>query len=108
MLDVVDAVARETEAQNIAVVHDFRQVPVYALQESPTNPRWSFDETKLQELAQSIRSQGVLVPLIVRKLDLDRFEIAAGARRFRAARLAEIPTAPVRVVELSDTQVLEY
>ena len=57
MLDVVDAVARKTEPQKIAVVHDFRQVPLYALQESPTNPRRSFDETKLQELAQSIRPE---------------------------------------------------
>ncbi len=68
----------------------------------------SFDETKLHELAQSIRSQGVLVPLIVRDLDLDRFEVVAGARRFRAARLAELASVPVRVVQLTDTQVLEY
>ena len=63
---------------------------------------------KLSELAQSIRSQGVLVPLIVRELDLDRFEVVAGARRFRAARLAELDSVPVRVVQLTDTQVLEY
>ena len=68
---------------------------------SPTNPRRSFDETKLQELAQSLRSQGVLVPLIVRDFDLDRFEVVAGARRFRAARLAELASVPVRVVQLS-------
>lgn len=108
MLEVIEVVARETEAQGPVVLHDFRELPVHVLQESPTNPRRSFDETKLHELAQSIRSQGVLVPLIVRKLDLDRFEIVAGARRFRAARLAQIPTVPVRIVQLSDTQVLEY
>lgn len=95
---------REAEEQTISVLHDFCEIPVYALQESPTNPRRSFDEAKLQELAQSIRSQGVLVPLIVRPLDLDRFEVVAGARRFRAARLAQLCTVPVRVVELSDTQ----
>jgi len=77
-------------------------------QESPTNPRRSFDEIKLHELTQSIRSHGVLVPLIVRSLDIDRFEVVAGARRFRAARLAELPSVPVRVVHLTDTQVLEY
>ena len=106
MLEAIEVVARETEAQGPVVLHDFRELPVYVLQESPTNPRRSFDETKLQELAQSIRSQGVLVPLIVRKLDLDRFEIVAGARRFRAARLSQISTVPVRIVQLSDTQVL--
>ena len=107
MLEGIEVVARETEAQT-PVLHGFRELPVYVLQESPTNPRRSFDETKLQELAQSIRSQGVLIPLIARKLDLDRFEIVAGARRFRAARLAQISTVPVRIVQLSDAQVLEY
>lgn len=98
----------KTMGQNGSVRHDFREVPVDALQESPTNPRRSFDEAKQQELAQSLRSQGVLVPLIVRDLDLDRFEVVAGARRFRAARLADLVSVPVRVVQLSDTQVLEY
>lgn len=108
MLDMAEVVARETNEQSAFVRHDFREVPIYALQESPTNPRRSFDEAKLHELAQSIRSQGVLVPLIVRDLDLDRFEVVAGARRFRAARLAELASVPVRVVQLTDTQVLEY
>lgn len=108
MLDTAEVVARGTKEQSAFVRHDFREVPIYALQESPTNPRRSFDEAKLLELAQSIRSQGVLVPLIVRDLDLDRFEVVAGARRFRAARLAELASVPVRVVQLTDTQVLEY
>ena len=108
MLDNVAVVARETVLQSGAVLNDFREVPIYLLQESPTNPRRSFDEAKLHELAQSIRSQGVLVPLTVRSLDIDRFEVVAGARRFRAARLAELASVPVRVVQLTDTQVLEY
>lgn len=108
MLETVDITATETQSEATEVLHDFRVLPVHTLQESPTNPRRSFDETKLQELAQSIRAQGVLVPLIVRPLDIDRFEVVAGARRFRAARLAEVPTVPVRVVELSDAQTLEY
>jgi len=98
----------DIQTETTEVPHDFRVVPVYTLVESPTNPRRSFDEAKLQELAGSIRSQGVLVPLIVRPLDIDRFEVVAGARRFRAARLAEIATVPVRVVALSDAQTLEY
>lgn len=108
MIEAIEVVARKTEGHGVAVLNDFRELPVYTLQESPTNPRRSFDEAKLHELAQSIRSQGVLVPLIVRELDLDRFEVVAGARRFRAARLAQVSTVPVRIVRLSDTQVLEY
>lgn len=108
MLETVDITATEPQSETTEVLHNFRILPVYTLQESPTNPRRSFDEAKLHELAQSIRAQGVLVPLIVRPLDIDRFEVVAGARRFRAARLAEVPTVPVRVVELSDAQTLEY
>lgn len=108
MLQAVEIDTPETRTQPGAILNDFREVPIYALQESPTNPRRSFDEGKLFELAQSIRSQGVLVPLIVRELDLDRLEVVAGARRFRAARLAELASVPVRVVQLTDTQVLEY
>src|SRR5919201_1380305 len=104
MLDTAEVVARETKEQRAFVRHDFREVPIYELQESPTNPRRSFDEAKLLELAQSIRSQGVLVPLIVRDLDLDRFEVVAGARRFRPARLAELASVPARGVQLTDTQ----
>ena len=104
---MLEAVEIATQDAPLPALSDFREVPIYALQESPTNPRLSFDEAKLFELAQSIRSQGVLVPLIVRPLDVDRFEIVAGARRFRAARLAEVGSVPVRVVELTDTQVLE-
>jgi ParB/RepB/Spo0J family partition protein len=57
--------------------------------------------------ADSIRSQGVLSPLLVRPLTERSFEIVAGARRFRAAQLAEVPTVPVRIVNLSDAEALE-
>src|SRR5436309_4307052 len=106
MLEVIEVVTRETEAQTPVVLHDFRELPVYVLQESPTNPRRSFDEGKLQELAQSIRAQGVLVPLIVRPTGPSAFEVVAGARRFRAAQMAELFAVPARVVELSDAEAL--
>ena len=63
---------------------DFCTLAIDQLRESPTNPRRTFNEAKLQELAQSIRSQGILVPLIVRKTAPETFEVVAGARRFRA------------------------
>ena len=85
---------------------DFRTLAIDQLRESSTNPRRTFDETKLQELAQSIRSQGVLVPLIVRPTAPESFEVVAGARRFRAAQRAELFAVPVRVVELTDSEAL--
>ena len=57
--------------------------------------------------AESIRSQGVLSPLLVRPLTDQSFEIVAGARRYRAARMAEAPTVPVRIVNLTDAEALE-
>ena len=86
---------------------EYRNVPLTALVESPTNPRRIFDLESLNELAESIRSQGVLSPLLVRPLTERSFEIVAGARRYRAAQLAEAETVPVRIVQLSDAQALE-
>jgi ParB family chromosome partitioning protein len=85
---------------------EYRDLPIDSLTESPNNPRKSFDEASLNELAASIKAQGILSPLVVRPVDY-HFEIVAGARRYRAAQLAGLETAPVRVVELTDAQALE-
>lgn len=92
--------------QQQTVTADFRTLAIDQLRESTTNPRRTFDEGKLQELAQSIRTQGILVPLIVREIEPAMFEVVAGARRFRAAQLAELFALPVRVVELTDSEAL--
>ena len=86
---------------------EYRDVPVAALIESPSNPRKRFDETSLSELAASFKSQGVLAPLLVRELDQSKFEVIAGARRLRAAKLAELENVPVRVVKLNDAETIE-
>lgn len=97
------------------------QISILAIAEllpSPTNPRKRFDDAKLAELADSIRTQGVLQPLLVR-LRINpghveaakwpfpgRYEIIAGERRYRAARLAGLTELPCFVRDLSDQQVL--
>jgi ParB family chromosome partitioning protein len=86
---------------------EYRNVTLAVLSESKTNPRRAFEETALKELAESIRSQGVLSPLLVRPLTENGFEIIAGARRYRAAQIAEQSTVPVRIVHLSDAAALE-
>ena len=86
---------------------EYRNVPLTALQESITNPRRVFEDSALKELADSIRSQGVLSPLLVRPVADHRFEIVAGARRYRAAFIAEVETVPVRIVHLTDAEALE-
>src|ERR1700726_4717983 len=88
----------------------FQDIPLNRVQESKTNPRRQFDETKLAELAGNIRQHGVLQPVLVRPLpngEPDQFELVAGARRYRASKLAGRDTIPASVRELTDTQCLE-
>lgn len=82
-------------------------VAIDQLAPSPTNPRKRFDESKLAELATSIRENGVLQPLLVRHQGAKVYEIIAGERRFRAARQAGLKAVPVVVREMSDGAVLE-
>jgi ParB family chromosome partitioning protein len=86
---------------------EYRNVSLSLLNESTTNPRRTFEPLALNELAESIKTQGVLSPLLVRPLTENGFEIIAGARRYRAAQIAEQATVPVRIVNLSDAEALE-
>ena len=92
---------------NTNTATEYRNLPLAVLTESATNPRRIFEDSALKELAESIRSQGVLSPLLVRPLTDQSFEIVAGARRYRAAQMAEAPTVPVRIVNLTDAEALE-
>jgi len=87
--------------------HEYRSVPVAALVESASNPRKRFDDKSLEELAASFKTQGVLAPLLVRELERSKYEVVAGARRLRAARIAELDSIPVRVVQLTDAEAIE-
>ena len=97
---------RIMSTQNIAAT-EYRNLPLSILTESKSNPRRIFEDAALKELAESIRSQGVLSPLLVRPLNERSFEIVAGARRYRAAQMAESETVPVRIVNLTDAEALE-
>jgi ParB family chromosome partitioning protein len=93
--------------QNAVNNHEYRSVPITALAESATNPRKRFDAKSLEELAASFKTQGVLAPLLVRELEERKYEVVAGARRLRAARLAELANLPVRIVKLTDAEAIE-
>jgi ParB family transcriptional regulator, chromosome partitioning protein len=91
----------------IVNANEYRDLPLSLLSESTTNPRRQFDEASLKELAETIRTQGVLSPLLVRPKDEVNFEIVFGARRYRAAQMAEAATVPVRIKYMTDAEVLE-
>jgi ParB family transcriptional regulator, chromosome partitioning protein len=80
-------------------------VDVDLLRPNPRQPRMQIDDARLEELAQSIRSHGVIQPILVRRAD-DGFEIVAGERRWRAAQRAGLLKIPVVIREIADDQLL--
>jgi len=81
-------------------------VAVDRIRQNPFQPRKDFDADDLASLCDSIRHHGVLQPLVVRRVD-DHYQLVAGERRLRAAQAAGLAEVPVRVVDLTDQQVLE-
>jgi len=84
-----------------------RMVPLAAVQPCSLQPRKAFGEEALKELADSIREQGIVQPLIVRRRDDGTLELVAGERRWRAARMAGLTEVPVLVREADDREALE-
>jgi ParB family chromosome partitioning protein len=90
-----------------AAITPFQLIPLRQLRESALNPRRHYNEQALDELAASIREQGLLTPPLVRPAPDGCFEIAAGHRRFRASQRAGLTEIPVIVREMTDQQFLE-
>jgi ParB family transcriptional regulator, chromosome partitioning protein len=84
-----------------------RRAPIEKLKPNPRNPRRSFTEAELDELASSIRERGIIQPIVVREAG-DDFEIIAGERRWRAAQRAGLHDVPIAIVDATDVQSLEF
>lgn len=82
------------------------RVGVDAIDHNPLQPRKTFDDDEIASLSATIKSHGILQPLVVRQIG-DRFQLIAGERRLRAARAAGLDSVPVTVVDFNDQQVLE-
>ena len=94
---------QEPQGQESAV----NLMPITALHPNPNQPRRHFDDAALRELADSIKSQGIIQPLLVRPLGSENtYQIVAGERRWRAAQLAGLKEVPVYVRQLSDKEVM--
>lgn len=90
------------------VDNQIHRIELSRISPSPTNPRKHFDEEKLRELSESIRTQDVLQPILIRhKKDSEDFELIAGERRYRASLMAGLMDIPAFIREMSDLQVLE-
>lgn len=82
-------------------------LPINEIIPNKEQPRKTFDDGALQELADSIKQHGVLQPLLVRPLTTGGYQLVAGERRWRASRMAELKEVPVIIKELSDTEAME-
>lgn len=89
-------------AESSVVTETLRQLPVEWIERGRYQPRQDLREDTLQELAESIRAQGVVQPVLVRPLGVDRYELIAGERRWRAAQLAGLREIPAVIRDLPD------
>ena len=85
----------------------YRELPIYKVEPNPDQPRREFDEEELQALADSITVHGVIQPLTVREMPNGYYQIIAGERRWRAARIAGLSDVPVVVIEADDKKAME-
>jgi len=86
---------------------DIFRIPVGLVEPNPYQPRLSFDQTSLEELASSIRTLGLIQPITVRRLAPNRYQIISGERRFKACSMAGMTTIPAYVREANDQGMLE-
>jgi ParB family chromosome partitioning protein len=96
----------DRDAEGSAAVESQATLRVDQLQRGKYQPRTKMDETALQELAASIRKQGLMQPILVRPIEKGRYEIIAGERRWRAARIAGLAEVPVLIREVPDSAAL--
>lgn len=90
------------ERETMATDNELKQLPVEFLQRGKYQPRRDFDQEALQELADSIKAQGVMQPIVVRQVGNQRYEIVAGERRWRACQLAGLADIPAMIRDISD------
>jgi len=82
-------------------------VPIDAIEANPDQPRRTFDLDALQELAQSIKTFGIIQPITIRKLSKDKYQVISGERRLRASKIAGLKELPAYIREVNDQELLE-
>ena len=85
----------------------YQLLPIYKVEPNPNQPRQDFDEEELQNLSDSIAEHGVVQPLTVRQLSSGYYQIIAGERRWRAARMAGLSDIPAVIIEADDKKAME-
>jgi ParB family chromosome partitioning protein len=98
---------RQISGEKASGTSAFGEIPLENIEVNPFQPRKNFDETALGELAESIKTQGIIQPITVRKLSRDKYQLISGERRFQASKVAGLEAVPAYIRSADDQQMLE-
>jgi len=104
----LSALMGDIPSENIQTKSSSEKIPIHFVYANPSQPRKNFNQELLNELSDSIKEQGIIQPILVRKKSEDKFEIIAGERRWRAAQLAKIHEVPAIILNVDDKKSLEF
>ena len=104
----LSALMGDAPLENIQTKSSSEKIPIHFIYANPSQPRKNFNQELLNELSESIKEQGIIQPILVRKKSEDKYEIVAGERRWRAAQLAQIHEVPVIILNVDDKKSLEF
>jgi ParB family chromosome partitioning protein len=96
-----------TEAVSTSGSSTINEIAIDQIEPNPNQPRREFDQTALQELADSISAIGIIQPITLRQVDDNRFQIIAGERRWRASQLAGLQAIPAYIRTIKDENIME-
>ena len=105
-----DSLGNDINKPNDVSIQNLRQsdeIPIEFLHPNKNQPRKLFDEEKIDELSQSIKQKGLILPILVKKIDENNYQIIAGERRWRASQKAGLHDVPVIIKNLDDKEILE-
>ena len=104
----LSALMGDIPQENAQTKNSPEKIPIHFVYANPSQPRKNFNHELLNELSESIKEQGIIQPILVRKKSEDKYEIVAGERRWRAAQLAKIHEVPVIILNIDDKKSLEF
>jgi ParB family chromosome partitioning protein len=104
----LSALMGDIPSENGQTKSSSERIPIHFVYANPSQPRKNFNQELLSELSESIKEQGIIQPILVRKKSEDKYEIIAGERRWRAAQLAKIHEVPVIILNVDDKKSLEF
>jgi len=104
----LSALMGDIPPENVQTKSSSEKIPIHFIYANPSQPRKNFNQDLLSELSESIKEQGIIQPILVRKKSEDKYEIVAGERRWRAAQLAKIHEVPVIILNIDDKKSLEF